>query len=57
MSRRPETISWSEVAPATLAPNQRGRIMPQFGFTPSERHFLSHWTYEASGAFWGPSTI
>lgn len=31
--------------------------MDNFAFTDRERHFLSHWTYEASSAFWGPATI
>ena len=31
--------------------------MTEFEFTQSERHFLSHWTYEASITFWGPATI
>jgi hypothetical protein len=31
--------------------------MPKLKFSQSERHFLSHWTYEASIPFWGPATI
>jgi hypothetical protein len=31
--------------------------MTKFNLTESERHFLSHWTYETSIPFWGPATI
>ncbi len=31
--------------------------MPEFEFTQSERHFLSHWMYDACVDFWGPSLI
>jgi hypothetical protein len=31
--------------------------MPEFEISQSERHFLSHWTYETSIPFWGPATI
>jgi hypothetical protein len=31
--------------------------MARFDLTDPKRHFLSHWTYEASIPFWGPATI